>query len=72
MKIPIDELRYLEREKGIAFETVLSALENALAAAYKRQPHAPDEARVEVDRDTGEILVYAQELNEDGEVVREW
>ena len=72
MKIPIDELRYLEREKGIAFETVLSALENALAAAYKRQPNAPDEARVEVDRDTGDILVFAQELDEDGEVVREW
>jgi N utilization substance protein A len=72
MKIPIDELRYLEREKGIAFETVLSALENALAAAYKRQPNAPDEARVVVDRDSGDILVFAQELDEDGQVVREW
>ena len=41
MKIPIDELRFLEREKGIALETVISALESALAAAYKRQPNAP-------------------------------
>ncbi|HEX7146878.1 MAG TPA: NusA N-terminal domain-containing protein, partial [Actinomycetota bacterium] len=39
MKIPIDELRFLEREKGIALETVISALESALAAAYKRQPN---------------------------------
>ena len=37
MKIPIDELRFLEREKGIALETVIGALESALAAAYKRR-----------------------------------
>jgi len=72
MKIPIEELRYLEREKGIAFETVLGALENALAAAYKHHPNSPDDARVVVDRDTGDILVYAQELDEEGNVVSEW
>jgi hypothetical protein len=42
VKIPIDELRFLEREKGIALETVIGALESALAAAYKRQPNAPE------------------------------
>ena len=72
MKIPIEELRYLEREKGIAFETVLGALENALAAAYKHHPNSPDDARVVVDRDSGEILVYAQELDEEGNIVSEW
>ncbi|HKE98314.1 MAG TPA: transcription termination factor NusA [Actinomycetes bacterium] len=72
MRIPIDELRFLEREKGIALETVIGALETALAAAYKRQPNAPDEARVVVDRGSGEITVWAQELDEDGQVVREW
>src|SRR4029434_5663762 len=72
VKIPIDELRLLQREKGIALETVISALETALAAPYKREPTAPDEARVVVDRDTGDITVWAQELDEDGQVVREW
>jgi hypothetical protein len=41
VKIPIDELRFLEREKGIALETVISALESALAAAYKPSPTPP-------------------------------
>jgi N utilization substance protein A len=72
VNIPIEELRYLEREKGIALDTVISALESALAAAYKRQPNAPDDARVVVDRESGEVTVYAQELDEDEQVVREW
>jgi N utilization substance protein A len=72
VRIPIDELRYLEREKGIAFDTVISALESALAAAYKRQPNAPDDARVVVDRASGDVTVYAQELDEDERVIREW
>jgi N utilization substance protein A len=68
----MDELRFLEREKGIALETVISALESALAAAYKRRPNAPDDARVVVDRDSGEVTVYAQQLDENEQVVREW
>jgi len=72
VRIPIDELRFLEREKGIALDTVIGALESALAAAYKRQPNAPDDARVVVDRESGEVTVYAQELDEDEQVVREW
>src|SRR4029453_15128489 len=44
-----DERRVLGREKGNALETVISALESALAAAYKRQPNAPEGARVVVD-----------------------
>ena len=31
----IAALRELEREKGIAFETILAGLEEAMAAAYK-------------------------------------
>ena len=76
MNIPIEELRYLEREKGISFETLISALESALAAAYKAaykgSPDAPDDARVVVDRETGEVAVYAQELDDQEQVVREW
>jgi NusA N-terminal domain len=72
VKIPIDELRFLEREKGIALETVISALESALAAAYKRQPNAPEGARVVVDRDTGDVTVFAQELDDEEQVIREW
>jgi N utilization substance protein A len=72
VNIPIEELRFLEREKGISLETVITALESALAAAYKRRQNAPDDARVVVDRDTGEVTVYAQELDENEQVLREW
>src|SRR5213075_2843106 len=51
---------------------LLDALANALVAAYKRMPDAAEEAIVTIDADSGEIKVYGQELDEDGNVVREW
>ncbi|MFQ5947995.1 MAG: transcription termination factor NusA [Acidimicrobiia bacterium] len=68
----MEELAALEREKGVPAETILDALANALVSAYKRSPGAAEEARVTIDADTGEIVVYGQELDEDGNVVREW
>jgi N utilization substance protein A len=76
--IDLDALKLVEREKGISFESVVAALEQALAAAYKRSPGAAaEEARVEVDRSSGEVSVFAQEIEEDPEtgeitVLREW
>jgi len=68
----LDALQQIARDKGIAVETLLEALANALVAAYKRQPDAAEEAFVTIDSDSGEIRVYGQELDEDGNVVREW
>ena len=68
----MEALEHLERERGIPVETILDALANALVSAYKRSPGAAEEARVTIDPDTGEMLVYAQELDDDGNVVREW
>jgi len=68
----LDALELLEREKGVPAETILDALANALVSAYKRTPGAAEEARVTIDADTGEIVVYGQELDEDGNVIREW
>ncbi len=68
----MDELDLLEREKGVSKETILDALANAMVSAYKRSPGAAEEARVTIDADTGEMTVYGQELDEDGNVVREW
>src|SRR5690348_8334316 len=68
----MEALRVIEREKGINFEVLLEALANALVTAYKRMPNAAEEALVEIDAESGEIRVVAQELDEDGNVVREW
>ena len=68
----MDALELLEREKGVPRDTILEALANALVSAYKRTPGAAEEARVTIDADTGEIIVYGQELDEEGNVVEEW
>jgi len=72
VNIDIEALITIEREKGIAFDTVVDALEGALASAYKRCSEAAEEARVVIDRITGEVTVFAQEVDEEGNVVREW
>ncbi len=68
----LEALQQIARDKGIAVDTLLEALANALVAAYKRMPGAAEEAFVTIDSDSGEIRVYGQELDEDGNVVREW
>jgi transcription termination/antitermination protein NusA len=72
LKVDIDALRQIEREKGIDFATVVDAFETALASAYKRSSESTgDEARVVVDRISGKITVYAQQLDDDGNVISE-
>lgn len=68
----MEALELLERERGVTVDTILDALANALVSAYKRSPGAAEEARVTIDPDSGDIIVYAQELDEDGNVTREW
>ena len=68
----LDALSQIARDKGISVETLLDALANALVAAYKRRPDAAEEAVVTIDPESGEIRVYGQELDEDGNVIREW
>jgi transcription termination/antitermination protein NusA len=68
----MDALQLLAADKGISVDTLLDALANALVTAYKRMPGAAEEAYVTIDADTFEIRVYGQELNEEGDVVREW
>jgi transcription termination/antitermination protein NusA len=72
MRVDIEALRSIEREKGIAFDTVVEALESALASAYKRQAAGAEEARVVIDRVSGDVTVYAQELDDEGNILSEW
>lgn len=72
-KIDIDALRLIAREKDLDFHTVVEAFETAFASAYKRAGQfEADEVRVHVDRGAGDITVYAQELDDEGNVVSEW
>ncbi len=79
----IAALRELEREKGIAFETILAGLEEAMASAYKswwkqQHPELDDETfgvRAKIDPESGDLRVWLQELvekeNEEGELMSE-
>lgn len=72
MNIDMAALRALEREKDIALGTVVEAIEAALLTAYQHSGGAAPHSRVVLDRSTGEVRVFAQELDPDGRVVREW
>jgi N utilization substance protein A len=72
MNIDIAALKGLVREKDVSLDTVVEALEQALLAAYERTEGAAPKARVVLDRKSGEVTVLAQELDESGEVVREY
>ena len=79
MKIPLDSLRELERERGIAFETLIEAIERALASAYLRVINADEtkSARSTIDLETGDVIVYAQDVEIDPDteevtVLKEW
>jgi N utilization substance protein A len=72
VNIDLAALRALEREREIPFDTILAAIETALLTAYRHTEGAESHARVEIDRKTGGALVYAQELDPEGVVVREW
>ncbi len=65
----IEAIKAIEREKGIDSETLLVALEDALLAAYKKTPDAAEHARVEIDRETGDMRVFQLILPE-GEELR--
>ncbi len=68
----MNALRMVEAERGIPLETLLRAIEEALLVAYQRRPGAIEEARVEIDRRTGSVLVMATEFDEDGVPINEF
>jgi N utilization substance protein A len=79
MKIPLDSLRELERERGISFDTLIEAIQRALASAYLRVINADEtrSARSTIDLDSGDVTVYAQDVEIDPEteemtVLKEW
>ncbi len=65
----IEAIKQIEREKGIDSETLLVALEDALLAAYKKTPDPAEFARVDIDRETGEMRVW-QVILPEGEELR--
>jgi N utilization substance protein A len=70
--IDMAALRALVHEREISFDRVVETIEKALETAYPHTPGAQEHARVELDRSTGHVTVWAQEVDEDGAPGREW
>jgi N utilization substance protein A len=61
MDIDLSVLRSLESEKDISLDTAVKAIEDALLVAYHKTDGASQTARVEIDRTSGHVTVWARE-----------
>ncbi|MFE1785670.1 transcription termination factor NusA [Streptomyces sp. NPDC059506] len=68
MDIDMSALRGLVREKEISFDLLVEAIESALLIAYHRTDGSRHRARVELDRKTGHVTVWALETPEEAGV----
>jgi transcription termination/antitermination protein NusA len=68
MDIDLSVLRSLESEKDISLDLAIKAIEDALLVAYHKSEGASPAARVEVDRKSGHVTVWASQTGPDGAV----
>ncbi|GAA4874879.1 transcription termination factor NusA [Serinicoccus chungangensis] len=61
MDIDMAALRLLEREREIPMDVIAEAIEQALLSAYQRIEGHARHARVELDRTSGHVTVWARE-----------
>ena len=73
MDIDVSALKALVREKDLSYDVVVQTIESALLLAYHRTDGAAAHARVQLDRKTGHVTVWAREPDaEDGTPGREY
>ena len=72
MDIDVSVLKSLEAEKDISMDLVIKAIEDALLVAYHKSDGAAPSARVQVDRRTGHVTVWAAETDDNGAVLAEY
>ncbi|MBO8189667.1 transcription termination factor NusA [Streptomyces spirodelae] len=65
MDIDMSALRGLVREKEISLDLLVEAIESALLIAYHRTEGSRRDARVELNRKTGHVTVWAKESPEE-------
>ena len=56
----IEALNIIEKEKGIDKEVIFDAIEASLVSACKKNFGSSQNVKVEINRETGEVAVYAQ------------
>ena len=59
----IEAMKEIEREKGISKDILFEAIEAALISSYKRNFNTAQNVRVDINRYTGVIKVYARKTD---------
>ncbi|MFC6237931.1 transcription termination factor NusA [Longivirga aurantiaca] len=72
MDIDVSALKALVREKELSYDLIVETLEQAMLLAYHKTEGSAQRARVEVDRKTGHVIVWAREDDVDGVPGREY
>jgi len=72
MDIDVSALKALVREKDLSLDLVVETIEQALLVAYHRTEGSAERARVSLDRKSGHVVVYAAEVDEEGNLLREY
>ena len=75
MDIDMAALLALEREREIPMDVIVPAIEQALLLAYQKEEGAYRRSRVELDRKSGHVVVWAREdgqKQEDGTWSEPW
>ncbi len=71
MGVDIPSLLQLTEAKGMPLEQLIQAIEAGVLTAYTETPEPNRYARVQLDRETGEINIFVPSFNELGERVSE-
>lgn len=66
----IEALKQLQYEKNIDPEDILEALESSLEAAYIKNHPENENIRVAINRKSGDITVFADEVDEEGNILK--
>jgi len=72
MNIDMTALHAIEIDRGISVDELLETIKTALLTAYRHTEGHQADARIEIDRKSGEVQVLARETDADGELIREW
>jgi N utilization substance protein A len=72
VNIDMAALHAIEVDRGIPVGELVETIKSALLTAYRHTAGHAAEARIEIDRKTGEVKVIATELDEDGNTITEW
>ena len=71
MGVDISALVQLTEAKGMPLEQLIQTIESAILTAYSETPDANRYARVQLDRETGDIQLFVPTFNELGERISE-